>query len=291
MQALYQLSYDPVKEGGRKSKRRCESRCFFVLFGRSRRILTLGRIKEERGQKEDACGVFGGNADTFNLSTSQIINRATDESTDVITDTKLQQFFERAREASRKVSKVVGENGEPLVVSILVSRTEEAELDLNSRAEADSDASAEELAEARRQYAAVVARYTNPDGTKKPGWMKAPNGKPTNLNERQWVRVRTPFFRKNYFGDWLYLLHKEFLEGEAIATASVSDAPQGGFALLREWATNLFNKQGGKAVSPEIGDVLLDERAVRDTLAHGGANPYKRAAFNVVKKVIEHGRL
>ena len=32
----------------------------------------------------------------------------------------------------------------------------------------------------RREYDGVVARYTNPDGTRKAGWMKAPNGKPTS---------------------------------------------------------------------------------------------------------------
>ena len=35
------------------------------------------------------------------------------------------------------------------------------------------------------------------DGT----YMKAPNGKPTNLNEEQWAMVRTKAF-KNWFGDW-----------------------------------------------------------------------------------------
>lgn len=35
------------------------------------------------------------------------------------------------------------------------------------------------------------------DGT----FMKAPNGNPTNLNERQWLQVRTKAF-KNWFGDW-----------------------------------------------------------------------------------------
>lgn len=35
----------------------------------------------------------------------------------------------------------------------------------------------------------------------KPTWMKAPNGKPTNLTERQWLQVRTPQF-KQWFGDW-----------------------------------------------------------------------------------------
>lgn len=53
----------------------------------------------------------------------------------------------------------------------------------------------------QREYDEVVARYTNPDGTRKPGWMKAPNGRPTNLEERQWVQVRTPAFRA-WFGDW-----------------------------------------------------------------------------------------
>ena len=32
-------------------------------------------------------------------------------------------------------------------------------------------------------------------------FMKAPNGKPTNLTERQWLQVRTDAF-KNWFGDW-----------------------------------------------------------------------------------------
>ncbi|MBR1870461.1 MAG: hypothetical protein IJ802_01380, partial [Kiritimatiellae bacterium] len=60
---------------------------------------------------------------------------------------------------------------------------------------------AKDAEETKRQYGAVVRRYTNADGTKKPGWMKAPNGKPTNLTERQWVQVRTPNF-KRWFGDW-----------------------------------------------------------------------------------------
>ena len=33
-------------------------------------------------------------------------------------------------------------------------------------------------------------------------FMKAPNGKPTNLNERQWLQVRTKAFI-NWFGDWI----------------------------------------------------------------------------------------
>ena len=54
--------------------------------------------------------------------------------------------------------------------------------------------------EAQRQYDAVVARYTNPDGSKKAGWLKAPNGQPTKLNERQWVQTRTENFQRWFDG-------------------------------------------------------------------------------------------
>jgi hypothetical protein len=51
--------------------------------------------------------------------------------------------------------------------------------------------------EAEQQMAEVRSKYVGTDE-----WMKAPNGKPTNLNERQWLQVRTPNFLK-WFGDWL----------------------------------------------------------------------------------------
>ena len=50
--------------------------------------------------------------------------------------------------------------------------------------------------EAERQMAEVRAKYEGADQ-----WLKAPNGKPTKLNERQWLQVRTENF-KNWFGDW-----------------------------------------------------------------------------------------
>ena len=58
-----------------------------------------------------------------------------------------------------------------------------------------------EIAEARRQKDEVKAKWTNPDGSMKKGYMKAPNGKPSKLTEEQWLLVRTPNFKK-WFGDW-----------------------------------------------------------------------------------------
>lgn len=53
------------------------------------------------------------------------------------------------------------------------------------------------------------------DGT----FMKAPNGNPTNLNERQWLQVRTKAF-KDWFGDWTKVTFDK--EGNPIAPENSS---------------------------------------------------------------------
>ncbi|HIE1895971.1 TPA: PLxRFG domain-containing protein [Pseudomonas aeruginosa] len=78
------------------------------------------------------------------------------------------------------------------------------------------------------------------------------------------------------------------LQGPPVAILEGNEAPQG-FAAVREWAAKLFESQGGKAVNPDLGDVVLDMRAVRDSMAHGKANPYKFSAFAAVKDVLERG--
>lgn len=50
--------------------------------------------------------------------------------------------------------------------------------------------------DAELEYQAVVDQFKDT-----PQWMLAPNGLRTNLEERQWVQVRTPSF-KEFFGDW-----------------------------------------------------------------------------------------
>lgn len=75
----------------------------------------------------------------------------------------------------------------------------------------------------------------------KPSWMKAPNGKPTNLTERQWLQVRTPSF-KAWFGDW---------EGDPKNASKIVDAngepmvvyhgsPNYGFSEFRTYELGIF---------------------------------------------------
>ena len=143
--------------------------------------------------------------------------------------------------------------------------------------------------EALRQYDEVVARYTNEDGTKKRGWMKAPNGKPTRLSERQWVQVRTPAF-KAWFGDWEAAELQKWLEGEPVAQATGKEYE----GMSRKEIVNAvfenWERVGHSVTNPEVGEVELSRSGIHDSMAHGiGRN--KLAAFDFVPEIIANGRV
>ena len=118
-----------------------------------------------------------------------------------------------------------------------------------------------ELDSARREYDEVVARYTNADGTRKPGWMKAPNGKPTNLTERQWVQVRTPAF-KRWFGDW------ERLADTSLVEISLEDARK---AIAEMRRVRFANESTGVEVELSASAVgkLVSNKATGKSLDNG----------------------
>lgn len=145
---------------------------------------------------------------------------------------------------------------------------------------------AEEISEAQKQYEEVKSKYV---GT--PLWMKAPNGKRTNLTEEQWVRVRTPNFKK-WFGDW----EKEAWAKAAVdfleKTAPVRELSGGEFqkdgVRLTDKVSAYFNSIGNVARNEELGDVILDKDTVKASMSHG-IGRLKASAFMAVKDVIENG--
>jgi len=68
------------------------------------------------------------------------------------------------------------------------------------------------------------------DGT----FMKAPNGKPTNLTERQWLQVRTKAF-KNWFGDW-----ESLAESKLNTLEILNEGGSINFEKLEELTDNYF---------------------------------------------------
>lgn len=145
---------------------------------------------------------------------------------------------------------------------------------------------AEEIPEAQKQYEEVKSKYM---GT--PLWLKAPNGKPTNLTEEQWLQVRTPNF-KRWFGDWekeaWAKAAMDFLEN----TAPVSELSGGEFqkdgVRLTDKVSAYFNSIGNIARNEELGDVVLDKDTVKASMSHG-IGRLKASAFMAVKDVIEKG--
>ena len=145
---------------------------------------------------------------------------------------------------------------------------------------------AEEISEAQKQYEEVKSKYM---GT--PLWMKAPNGKPTNLTEEQWVRVRTPNF-KRWFGDWekeaWAKAAMDFLEKTAPVANLTGQEFQKDGVKLTDKVPAYFKSIGNVARNDELGDVVLDLKGVEDSIAHG-VGRLKSAAFMAVPDVIEKG--
>lgn len=119
------------------------------------------------------------------------------------------------------------------------------------------------------------------DGT----FMKAPNGAATNLNEKQWLMVRTRAF-KEWFGDWE---GREFLLSDRYISRLTGDEFEKDAIPLTEKVAKFFKKNyNGQVIRNGVGTVILDSRSVRDSIAHGvGRN--KAAAFAAVPDVITSG--
>lgn len=154
-----------------------------------------------------------------------------------------------------------------------------------------SEPSPEEIAEANRQKAEVKAKWTNPDGSMKKGYMLAPNGKPTNLTENQWLQVRTPNFKK-WFGDWekeaWAKAAMDFLQRTAPVANLTGQEFQKDGVRLTDKVSAYFNSIGNVAHNEELGDVILDKDTVKASMSHG-IGRLKASAFMAVKDVIENG--
>lgn len=151
--------------------------------------------------------------------------------------------------------------------------------------------SPEEIAEANRQKAEVKAKWSNPDGSMKKGYMLAPNGKDTNLTEDQWLLVRTPNF-KRWFGDWekeaWAKAAMDFLERTAPVANLTGQEFQKDGVRLTDKVSAYFNSIGNVAQNEELGDVILDKDTVKASMSHG-IGRLKASAFMAVKDVIENG--
>ena len=149
-----------------------------------------------------------------------------------------------------------------------------------------AETTVEEMAEGAECEAEIQSVITEAkaNGT----YMKAPNGKPSNLSERQGAQVRTTPFKK-WFGDRELAAKKKFLlNHEAVATLTGNEFAKVEGKSLTEQVDEYFKGLGGVAHSPIYGKVTLDKKGAEDSLAHGMGR-LKAIAYASVKDVIENG--
>ena len=112
----------------------------------------------------------------------------------------LKSFFKALYDTFRKIYKnVTGKSLMPEgLASAYSSFVEDSNAQTNNSSSVETNNGILRQQEIENEeYREVERKYKGTDQ-----WMKAPNGKPTNLTERQWVQVRTPSFIK-WFGDWI----------------------------------------------------------------------------------------
>lgn len=106
-----------------------------------------------------------------------------------------------------------------------------------------------EIKEVERQIKEVKAKWTNLDGKRKKGYHCAPNGQESRLTEKQWLLVRTPFF-KEWFGDWetLAIINEvENMPAEKLTLSNKEYSQEEAKKLFESFGTAV-NERNGESV-------------------------------------------
>ena len=162
----------------------------------------------------------------------------------------------------------------------------EEELEQQARDEAAEATGTFGFSVANAQEMAQIKAAAEKDGT----FMKAPNGQRSNLNERQWLQVRTAAF-KRWFGDWerVSLFRAAYNRIMSMASVASLSGKEFGRGLTPEkMAEHWQTVCGGKVEHDALGVVVLTKRSAKDCLAHG-LHREKIAVFAKVHDVIRNG--
>ena len=122
------------------------------------------------------------------------------------------------------------------------------------------------------------------DGT----YMKAPNGAPTNLTERQWVQVRTRAF-KQWFGDWEKAARIEKLRKSSTVEIT-GEEYKGKYDLTRDSAQDFILKNlRGEYVIADTGEkVILSKVGAKKVLSHSVGNNAHLKSIAVIPQLLEN---
>ena len=119
-------------------------------------------------------------------------------------------------------------------------------------------------------------------------YMKAPNGKPTNLNEKQWAQVRTKAF-KNWFGDWEKAARIEKLRKSKPVKITEADY-EGKYDLTRnsakQWAKD--NIRGEYMIADTGEKVNVSKVSINEVLSHGERDAAHLKSISSIGKLLHN---
>ena len=118
--------------------------------------------------------------------------------------------------------------------------------------------------------------------------MKAPNGKPTKLTEKQWAQVRTKAF-KEWFGDWEKIARIEKLrKAKAIEITGEEIAPSDDLKQYKKNALDYGKALRGEYTNKDTGaKVLLAKNALKEVLQHDYKDVEQLQSIVAIPKIIE----
>lgn len=127
------------------------------------------------------------------------------------------------------------------------------------------------------------------DGT----YMKAPNGKDSNLNERQWVQVRTKSF-KNWFGDWEKAVQIEKLKiSKPIEITGEEVEPSDDLKQYKKNALEYGKKLRGEYTNKDTGKKILlssgnKNGGIKEVLQHDIQDKVHLQSIAAIPAIIEN---
>ena len=119
-------------------------------------------------------------------------------------------------------------------------------------------------------------------------YMKAPNGKPTNLSEKQWAQVRTTAF-KNWFGDWEKAARIEKVrrsKAVVISGSEYKDKYELNRDSAKEWIKDNLRGEYTIADTEEI--VSLTKVGANKVTSHGMSNKAHLQSIVAIPQLIRN---
>lgn len=126
------------------------------------------------------------------------------------------------------------------------------------------------------------------DEAKKNGtYMKAPNGQPTNLNEKQWAQVRTKAFKK-WFGEWEKVLRIAKLR-KSKPVSMTGKEHIGKYELNRGSAQDyiLKNLRGSYEIADTKESIKIAKKGAKKVTSHSMGNEAHMMSIAIIPEIIE----